>query len=261
MERTNVLSRPEPTILLVHGALTDASVWHEVISRLHAASGNTVLAPALPMRRLADDAAYLAGLIEQVPGPVVLVGHSYAGSVVSHPAVAAGGRVAALVYVAAFQPDEGESAGELNAKYPGSQLTPENLLVTPNPLGGADLTLRPERFVEVYAADVDPVHGAAMAVSQRPVNPDVLGETFSGEPTWRSIPSWALVSTRDLSLPPSILRFMAERAGSRIVEVESSHAAPVARPDAVADLILEAARTVAASASPATSAFTPTPTS
>ena len=238
MGRTNVLSTSDPTIVLVHGALTDASVWHEVIRRLHA-EDRTVVAPALPMRSLAGDAAYLAGIVNGIPGPVVLVGHSYAGAVISHPALA-DRDVAALVYIAAFQPDNGETAGELNEKFPGSLLTPDNLLVTPNALGGDDLILRPERFAEVYAADVDPVHAAVLAVSQRPIEPAALGEPLPGEPTWRSRPSWALVSTKDRSLPPAILRHMAERAGSHIVEVESSHAAPVAHPAAVTDLILHA---------------------
>jgi pimeloyl-ACP methyl ester carboxylesterase len=246
MKRTNVLSTSGPAVVLVHGALTDASVWHEVARRLLSA-GHEVLAPALPMRRLADDARYLAGVIERVERPVVLVGHSYAGAVISHPAITATDNVAALVYVAAFQPDTGETAGGLNERFPGSQLTPDNLLVTPNPLGGQDLTLRPDRFAEVYAADVDPGRAAVLAASQRPVEPAVLGEQLPGEPAWRTIPSWALVSTRDHSLPPEVLRHMAERAGSRTVEVESSHAAPVARPDAVTDLILAAVRTVSSS--------------
>lgn len=242
MERTNVLSTFDSDIVLVHGALTDASVWHEVAARL-LADGHRVQAPALPMRRLADDAAYLAGVIERSERPVVLVGHSYAGAVISHPAIAATGKVAALVYVAAFQPDAGETAGELNEMFPGSQLTPDNLLVTPNPLGGNDLTLRPDRFAEVYGADLDPARARVLAVSQRPVDPAVLGEQLPGEPAWRAIPSWALVSTRDRSLPPEILRHMAKRAGSHIVEVESSHAVPLAQPDAVAELIRTAAAT------------------
>jgi pimeloyl-ACP methyl ester carboxylesterase len=107
-------------------------------------------------------------------------------------------------------------------------------------LGGNDLTLRPDRFAEVYAADVESALAAVMAAGQRPIEPDALGEPLPGEPTWRAIPSWALVSTRDRSLTPQTLRFMAQRAGSSIVEAESSHAVPVAHPDAVADLILEA---------------------
>ncbi len=240
MGRMNVLSTTDPTIVLVHGALTDASVWHDVMRRLQA-DRHRVVAPALPMRGLAGDATYLAGIVDRIPGPVVLAAHSYAGAVISHPVVGACANVAALVYIAAFQPDSGESAGELNEKFPGSLLTSENLLVQPNPLGGQDLTLRPERFAAVYAADVEPALAAVMAAAQRPMEPAALGERLPGEPTWRTRPSWALVSTSDRSLPPEILRFMAERAGSRSVEVDSSHAAPVAHPAAVTDLILEAA--------------------
>jgi pimeloyl-ACP methyl ester carboxylesterase len=236
MSRTNVLSTTGPEVILVHGALTDASVWADVAHQL-IADGRRVQAPALPMRGLAEDAAYLAGVLTRSPAPVVLVAHSYAGAVVSHPLIAATGKVAALVYIAAFQPDAGECAGELNEKFPGSLLTPDNLLVTANPLGGDDLTLRPDRFAEVYAADLDPARADVLAVSQRPVEPAALGEQLPGEPAWRTIPSWALVSTSDRSLPPEILRYMAERAGSHVVEVDSSHAAPLAVPAAVTELI------------------------
>ena len=238
MERTNVTSTP--TVILVHGALTDASIWHQVAGRLLRASFS-VTAPALPMRSLEQDVAYLVGFLERVEGPVVLVGHSWAGSVISHPAIAATGRVSALVYVAAFQPDDGESAGELNAKYPGTLLLPENLDVFPNPLGGADMTLKPERFAQAYAADLSSQDAAVLAVSQRPIEPAALSETFTGRPAWRTIPSWALISTADRSLPPEILRFMADRAGSRTFEVDSSHAVPASQPDAVANAIHEAA--------------------
>jgi pimeloyl-ACP methyl ester carboxylesterase len=217
-KRMNVTSTC--TVVLVHGALTDASIWHQVARRLQN-SGHPITAPALPMRGLEQDVAYLVGCLDRIDGPVVLAGHSWAGAVISHPDIAATGRVIALVYVAAFQPDSGESAGELNAKYPGTLLVPENLDVFPNPLGGADLTLKPERFAEAYAADLSPQDATVLA--------------------WRTIPSWALVSTNDRSLPPEILRFMAARAGSRIVEVESSHAVPLSQPDVVASVIQEAA--------------------
>lgn len=242
MTRTNILF-DEPSVVLVHGALTDASIWNGVTRRLQAA-GCTVAAPALPMRSLQEDAAYLQGVVERLPGPTVIAGHSWAGAVLSHHSIADSGTVAALVYVAAFQPDRGESAGELNARFPGSLLTDENLSVVPNPLGGADLTLRPDRFAEAYAADVDPAHAAVMAVSQRPIDPAALGEPLPGDPTWRSVPSWAVVSTTDRSLPPAMLRFMAQRAGSRLVEVESSHAVPVSRPGEVAETILQALQSV-----------------
>src|SRR3954466_4579513 len=147
MSRTNVPSAFSPTVVLVHGALTGPSVWNEVTRRLQA-SGHRVLAPLLPMRSLQADAAFLAALVDPLDGPIVLVGHSYAGAVISHPAVNAQGRVEALVFIAAFQPDEGESAGELNERFPGTLLTADNLHVVPNPLGGHDLTLAPAHFAE-----------------------------------------------------------------------------------------------------------------
>lgn len=244
--RPNVLSVDDVTVVLVHGALTDASAWAGVAARLLDA-GHRVLAPALPLRGLESDAVYLDGVLAQVSGPIVLVAHSYAGAVISHPRAVRSADVRALVFVAAFQLDAGEAAGAVNEKFPGTLLTADNLTVTSNPLGGEDLALRPDRFRAVYAADVEPRVAAFMAVSQRPVEPAALGETFDDEPTWRSIPSWALVATADRSLPPAILRYMAERAGSRTVEVDSSHAVPVSRPDAVVDLI----RAAAADVSPA----------
>jgi pimeloyl-ACP methyl ester carboxylesterase len=246
--RKNVLSSSTPTIVLTHGALTDASVWAGVAGRLLDA-GQRVIAPALPMRGLDSDAAYLDGVLSRVDGPVVLVAHSYAGAVISHPRAVRSADVRALVYVAAFQPDAGEAGGVLNEKFPGTLLTADNLVVTPNPLGGHDLSLRHDRFATVYAADVDPRVAEFMALSQRPIDPAALGETFDGQPTWRSIASWALVSTADRSLPPQILRFMADRAGSYTVEVEASHAVPVSRPDAVSDLVAKAVGNVSSSAS------------
>jgi pimeloyl-ACP methyl ester carboxylesterase len=119
-----------------------------------------------------------------------------------------------------------------------------------NPLGGHDLTVLPERFADVYASDVDPAHAAVMAASQRPIEPAALGEALVGPPAWRTLPSWAVVSTLDRSLPPAILRFMAERAGSHVVEVEASHAVPVSQPEAVNDVIIEAALAASSSPSP-----------
>jgi len=122
----------------------------------------------------------------------------------------------------------------------GSKLTPETTVVRESPTG-SDLYLRPEHFAEVYAADLDPRVAAVMAASQHPIDPAALNETFTGTATWRSLPSWALVSTADHSIPTEALRHMAERAGSKIVEVDSAHAVPVARPAETADLIAAAA--------------------
>jgi pimeloyl-ACP methyl ester carboxylesterase len=227
-----------PTIVLTHGALTDASVWNGVAADLQA-RGYTTIAPALPLRSLAGDVDYLAAFLDTVAGPVLLAGHSYGGTVISHPRIARAA-LRGLVFAAAFQPDAGESTGELNGRFPGSLLGEATTEVRPCP-GGNDLYLRPADFADVYAADVPPASAATMAAAQRPIDPAALEETFDGEPTWRRVPSWTVVTTSDRSLPPAAQRFMAERAGSTAIEVDASHAVPVSRPDLVAEVIRGAA--------------------
>jgi pimeloyl-ACP methyl ester carboxylesterase len=231
----------DPVVVLVHGALTDASVWRHVSTRLQRA-GRHVIAPAMPMRSLSGDVAYLRRFLESLSRPVVIAAHSYAGSVISDPA-ALTPAVQALVFVAAFQQDTGETAGELNAEYPGSLLTPENMLFRDYP-DGQEVYLRPEKFGAVYAADVDPAEQAVMAVAQHPFDPTTLSGSFSGTASWRTLPTWSVVSTSDVSIPTAALRAMAERARSTVVEVDSSHAVPVAHPDVVADAIESATRAV-----------------
>lgn len=233
------MSDTSPTIILVHGALTDASVWNGVTQRLQG-QGYIVLAPAMPLRSLAADADYLSAFLDTIDGPVVLAGHSYGGTVISHPATGTDG-MQALVFVSAFQPDAGESTGELNSQFPGSKLSEATTTVRPAP-SGQDLYLKPEDFAEVYAADLPATIVALMAATQRPIDPAALADSFDGDPTWRSTPSWTLISTRDSSLPAEAQRFMAHRAGSTTEEVKSSHASPVSQPQAVTDLILAAAR-------------------
>jgi pimeloyl-ACP methyl ester carboxylesterase len=227
-----------PTIVLVHGALTDASIWRGVSSRLQSA-GHQVVAPSLPMRSLDRDAAYLKAFLQSVPGPIAVVGHSYAGSVLSHPG-ALTSAVRSLVFVAAFQQDADETAAELNSRFPGSLLTPDNLLIRDYP-DGQEVYLRPEKFAEVYAADLDPAEAATMAAAQKPFDPTSLGGSFSAPATWHTLPSWSVVSTADVSIPTQALRWMAERAGSEVTEVESSHAVPVAHPEVVTAAVLAAA--------------------
>jgi pimeloyl-ACP methyl ester carboxylesterase len=233
------LSDTSPTIILVHGALTDASVWNGVTQRLQS-QGYTVLAPAMPLRSLAADADYLSAFLDTIDGPVILAGHSYGGTIISHPATATDD-VQALVFVSAFQPDTDESTGELNGRFPGSKLSGATTTIRPAP-SGQDLYLNPEDFAEVYAADLPATTVALMAAAQRPVDPAALDESFDGDPTWRTTPSWTLISTRDSSLPAEAQRFMAHRADSTTEEVESSHASPVSQPQAVTNLILDAAR-------------------
>jgi pimeloyl-ACP methyl ester carboxylesterase len=231
-----------PTIVLIHGALTDASVWNDVSGKLQG-EGFTVVAPAMPLRGLHTDAEYLASFLDTISGPVVVAGHSYGGSVISHPVIAKGG-VKALVFVAAFAPDAGESTGELNGRWPGSKLGDGTALIRPYG-GGEELYLRPECFRDVYAGDLPTTTIALMAAAQRPINTAALSESFPDRPTWSKLPSWAVISTRDNSLPVEAQRFMAHRANSTVTEVDASHASPLSQPEIIAEVIAAAARFVA----------------
>jgi pimeloyl-ACP methyl ester carboxylesterase len=226
-----------PTIVLVHGALTDASIWAEVVPRLTSQS-YVVLAPAISMRGLETDAAYLSAFLDTIEGPLVLVGHSYGGTVISHPAVAKAD-VKALVYISAFAPESGESSVALNTRWPGSKLGDDTVLTRSYP-GGTDLYLRPERFAEVYADDLPAAKVEILALTQRPIDVTALDGSFEGEPHWRRVPSWMLISTKDASLPVEAQRFMAQRARATTLEVACSHATPLAQPAETANLILSA---------------------
>ena len=228
-----------PTIVLVHGAFADASSWNDVMSTL-LAHGYPVVAAANPLRGVASDAAALASLLASIDGPLVLVGHSYGGMLISN-AARGNGQVRALVFVAAFAPDEGESAAQLTGRLPGSTL---GEALTPVPLaeGGTDLYIQQERFHAQFAADLPGGQAQLMAASQRPVTEQALNEP-AGAPAWKSIPSWFIWGDGDKNIPPAALRWMAERAGGReLIEVEgASHALAASRADRVADLILRAA--------------------
>ncbi|GGW98292.1 alpha/beta hydrolase [Streptomyces malachitofuscus] len=236
--------RRKPTVVLVHGAFADSTSWNGVVKQLRQ-EGYPVVAAATPLRGLSSDAAYVRELLAGVDGPVVLAGHSYGGSVITNAARGAD-NVKALVYIAAFIPDRGESALELAAKYPGSTLG-EALrpvpVTLPDGSQGADLYIEQGKFPHQFAADVPENTAALMAVTQRPVSGAALEED-SSEPAWKSIPSWALVATEDLNIPPRTQSFMAERADAHTVEVRASHAVSVSRPDDVARIIERAARSV-----------------
>jgi pimeloyl-ACP methyl ester carboxylesterase len=230
---------PKPTVVLVHGAFADGSGWNDVSQRLQD-DGYTVIAPANPERGLISDSAYLSSILATIDGPIVLVGHSYGGMVLTN---AANGHpnVKALVYIAAFAPDIGDTVGALAVMNPGSGLTQQNLIVRPYP-GGLDAYIKPSVFHEVFAADLPTGTAAVMAASQRPANLLILAEP-SGAPAWKTIPSWYMVATNDGTIPPATERFMAHRAGATTVEVPSSHVAMMSHPDAVANLIVSAANT------------------
>jgi pimeloyl-ACP methyl ester carboxylesterase len=233
----------KPTIVLVHGSFGDASSWRSVFDILDG-DEYTVLAPANPLRGLANDASYLEGLIDQLDGPVVLVGHSYGGPVIT--VAGNSDKVAGLVYVAGVVPDEGESVSDLQGRFPPLA---EGQVLQPRPLpdGGAEITVDPERFHEVFTADLPDADAAFMAHAQRPVSPTAFEEpaTAAG---WRAQPGWGGLGTGDLPVGPALHRFQYDRAGSAVTEVEgASHFLMLSQPEIVADVIREAVTALTAS--------------
>lgn len=230
----------KPTIILVHGAFADSSSWNGVIARL-ARDGYRVVAAANPLRGVRSDATAVRDLVKSVQGEVVLVGHSYGGSVISEAAQGPG-NVKALVFVSAFAPDAGETALGLTGRFPGSTLG--GALAPPVPLGpgGADLYIRQERFHRQFAADVPAAQARLMAAGQRPIAEAALGETSSA-PAWKSLPSWFIYGDGDRNIPPAAMAFMADRAHARatVVIKGGSHVVMVSKPAAVAQLIERAA--------------------
>ena len=227
-----------PTIVLVHGAFAESASWDRVIRQLEDA-GQDVIAAANPLRGLAADAAAVSDLVRTIDGPVVLVGHSYGGMVISNVAADAGD-ITGLVYVAAFAPEPGESAFTLAQRFPGSTLG-DALRPVPRSNGTTDLYIAREIFHEQFAADVPAPEAARMAATQRPVTLEALQEPSGERPLWKERPSWFLVAAQDRNIPGALQQFMAHRAGARrTVELPSaSHAVAVSHPDATARLILE----------------------
>jgi pimeloyl-ACP methyl ester carboxylesterase len=233
------------TVVLVHGAFADGSSWNGVIERLEAA-GVQVTAPANQLRGVASDSAYIASLMEQIPGPVLAVGHSYAGALISNAATDAK-NVVGLVFVSAFAPDEGERLGEVASTSKDAVLSTA-LVPLHYPVGeGAETAVEflvdPAKFRDAFAADLPAEQTAVMAATQRPVAELAFSEPC-GPPAWRTLPSWAVVATGDKAAGTDLVRSMAERAGATITEVEGSHLVMISQPEAVANVILTAAGTV-----------------
>lgn len=231
------------TIVLVHGAFAESASWNDVITTLRT-RGYAVIAPANPLRGVQSDAAYLAATLATIPGPTVLVGHSYGGAVIS-TAATGNPNVKALVYVAAFAPDEGESAADLAGRFPGSTLEPTLASPVPLPDGTNDLSIDQARFHAQFCADVPEPQAARMAASQRPIADRALNEG-AGPPAWKTLPSWFVFGDGDKNIPAAAHRFMAERATAReTIEVPgASHALAISCADTVADVILHAARSI-----------------
>ncbi|WP_027345020.1 alpha/beta fold hydrolase [Hamadaea tsunoensis] len=237
-------SKIKPTVVLVHGAFADASGWNAEIGTLRRL-GYPVVAAANPLRGLTSDADYVRALLQSISGPIVLVGHSYGGAVITNAARGVP-NVRALVYIGAFLPDQGESIATTPdpATYP-SLLGPGTTQVRPVPnaaaVGGTDLdlTIKPEDFRSVFAGDVPAPTAELMAIEQRPLALTAYTET-SGAPSWRALPTWDLITLDDQAINPAGQRFMAERAHARVQTVHSSHAVMVSHPDAVTRIVLAA---------------------
>jgi pimeloyl-ACP methyl ester carboxylesterase len=236
----------QPTVVLVHGAFADGSSWTGVIQRLQA-EGIRVTAPAIPLRGISIDSAYLGSLIEQIPGPVLAVGHSYGGALITNAATNAEG-VVGLVYVCAFAPDEGESLGEIESDSKDSVLnTAQVPLQYPTGVGqeetAVEFAVDPDKFHDAFAADLPEKQSAVMAATQRPVAELAFSEP-NGEPAWKKLPSWAVVASGDKAAGADVVRSMAKRAGAKITEVEGSHVIMISQPQAVTDVILTAVAAV-----------------
>ena len=230
----------KPTIVLVHGAFADSSSWYGVIAILER-DGYSVVAAANPLRSVKGDADTVRALLASINTPVVLVGHSYGGMVISN---AANGQanVKALVYVAAFAPEAGENAGGLNSKFPGSLVGPALAPPVPLPGGGHDLYVQQEKFHDAFAPDVPADAARLAAVAQRPVT-DIAFSEPATEPAWKTIPSWFVYGDRDTAIPPKLHAFMAERARPRATSVVegASHVVMISHSEAVAKVIEDAA--------------------
>lgn len=229
------------TVVLVHGAFADGSGWNGVIERLHA-RGLRVIAPANPLRGISIDSAYIAGVLKDVPGPVLAVGHSYGGAVITNAATHAD-NVVGLVYVAAFAPIEGERLIDAESVSKDSVLNAA-LVPLQYPVGqgtetAVEFAIDPAKFHDAFAADLPTEQTAVMAAAQRPVAELAFSEP-SGVPAWKNLPSWTVVATGDTAAGADVIRSMAERAGAVITEVKGSHVIMMSEPQAVADVILSA---------------------
>jgi len=241
-------SPAKPTIVLVHGAWADASSWAAVTERLQHL-GYTVVAAANPLEGLSTDSTYLSDLLQTIQGPVVLVGHSYGGAVITNAATG-DPNVKALVYIDAYIPAQGDTVFGLTSAQPGSCVGPDafNLVPYPGaPVGDADAYLRTDPngtypgFAACFANSLSSSEAALLAASQRPAALS-SGTEPSGPPAWMQIPSWDLIGTADHVIPPAEQLFMAHRAGAHITEVNAGHLSLISHPNAAVAIILAAVR-------------------
>jgi pimeloyl-ACP methyl ester carboxylesterase len=232
-------SAVKPTIVLEHGAWADGSSWDGVVTRLQN-DGYIVDVPPNPLRGPDSDSAYLASYLAAVPGPIVLVGHSYGGFVTTNAATG-DKNVKALVYVDAYIPAQGDTVNSLTSQFPGSQITPAALNFVASPGGVTDAYVQPSQFRSILANDLPASQAAELAATQRPIAATALTEV-SGPPAWTSIPSWAVIGTADHAIPPAAQEFMASRAHATVTKINASHLSLISHPGEVTNVIEEAAR-------------------
>jgi len=235
----------KPTIVLVHGAWADSSSWNGVIERLQAL-GYTVDAPPNPLSGVSSDSAYLSDFLSTISGPIILVGHSYGGFVITNAATG-NPNVKALVYDDAFIPAAGDTPESLSTALPGSCLTSTALSFVPYPgapSGDADVYVKQSVFPGCFANGLPAREGAALAAEQQPPVASILSDTLTTTPAWQTIPSWDVIGTADHVIPPAEQVVMAKRAGSHITEIKAPHLSMISDPGAVTRVILEAASTV-----------------
>jgi pimeloyl-ACP methyl ester carboxylesterase len=231
-------NRTKPTIVLEHGAWADSSSWDGVIQRLQRL-GYTVDVPPNPLRSLPGDSTYLADFLKTISGPIVLVGHSYGGAIITNAATG-DSQVRALVYVDAFIPDQGQTLLQLASAQPGSCVASSTAFnVVPLSTGDADLYVKQSVFPGCLANGLPASQAAVLAATQRPLADSVLTEP-SGAPAWKQIPSWAVVGTADHAIPPAEQIAMAKHAGAHITKVDAPHLSMISDPGVVTAVILRA---------------------
>jgi pimeloyl-ACP methyl ester carboxylesterase len=240
-DAVNPRAASKPTIVLVHGAFADSSSWNGVATRLHK-DGYPVFSVANPLRSVSSDATYVADYLRFIKGPIVLVGHSYAGMVITQ-AVRGNSNVKALVYVDAYAPDTGETVIRLTGMFPGSTLGPTLQQVRLSN-GTTDLLVRQDRFWQQFGADLPREQGFQLAVAQRPAAASSFTDRASGRPAWRTVPSYFLIGTGDRNIPPALQDFMAKRARAKAVRhvQGASHLVMLSEPGITTRFIELAAR-------------------
>jgi len=228
---TTTTNATNMNIVLVHGTYVDGSSWSKVIPILQNA-GHKVIAVQLSLHSLADDIATVKRAIDLVGGPVILVGHSYGGFVITNAAYN-NPNVKGLIYIAAFAPNEGQSL----SNFVDLAKLPKGFLVFDS---GGFVYLNPNMFPQVFAPDIDIAQAKVMAAAQKPFNQSILAEK-SGPPAWKQLPTWYQISENDHAIPPDVERMFAKQINATTISLASSHASPVSHPNEVAQLILDAA--------------------